>query len=99
MTICPICETNFKFRSNKIFCSRNCKEKAHKRPYLLYCTKENFCSNCKFIAEHSCQLDVDHIDGDKNNNDKSNIQTLCANCHRLKTHQSGDFVPKSYRPK
>jgi 5-methylcytosine-specific restriction endonuclease McrA len=35
-------------------------------------------------------LDVDHIDGDRFNNDPANLQTLCANCHRLKTHLAGD---------
>ncbi len=32
-----------------------------------------------------CQLDVDHIDEDHDNNDSNNLQTLCSNCHRLKT--------------
>jgi len=39
-----------------------------------------------------CQLDVDHKDGDRKNNLESNLQTLCANCHRLKTFLSGDNV-------
>ena len=33
-----------------------------------------------------CQLDVDHIDGNHNNDEEVNLQTLCANCHRLKTY-------------
>lgn len=49
--------------------------------------KEDTCSRCGFVPEHSCQLDVDHIDGDHSNNDPSNLQTLCANCHRLKTRE------------
>ncbi|NDB84204.1 MAG: HNH endonuclease [Alphaproteobacteria bacterium] len=32
------------------------------------------------------QLEVDHIDTNKSNNDPSNLQTLCANCHRYKTY-------------
>lgn len=52
--------------------------------------KDTSCSKCGFIAEHSCQLDVDHIDGNHKNNDVSNLQTLCANCHRLKTQQDKD---------
>lgn len=43
------------------------------------------CEKCGFIPEDICQLDVDHIDGNHKNNDSSNLQTLCANCHRLKT--------------
>ncbi|MDP8925444.1 MAG: HNH endonuclease [Actinomycetota bacterium] len=27
-----------------------------------------------------------HLDGDHGNNDRSNLATLCANCHRLTTH-------------
>jgi predicted nucleic-acid-binding Zn-ribbon protein len=44
------------------------------------------CERCGFRAEHSSQLDIDHIDGNRNNNDPSNHQVLCANCHRHKTH-------------
>ncbi len=46
------------------------------------------CEICGFIPIHKCQLDVDHIDGNKKNNEDSNFQTLCANCHRLKTYLS-----------
>jgi 5-methylcytosine-specific restriction endonuclease McrA len=44
---------------------------------------------------HSCQLDVDHIDGDHDNNDPENLQTLCANCHRLKTQIQKDYRHKN----
>jgi hypothetical protein len=47
--------------------------------------KKDHCEKCGFIAEDPCQLDTDHIDMDPSNNDESNVQTLCANCHRLKT--------------
>lgn len=30
-------------------------------------------------------LDVDHIDGDRSNNDLGNLQVLCVWCHALKT--------------
>lgn len=48
------------------------------------------CEKCGFKAVDTCQLDVDHIDGDKSNNDPSNHQILCANCHRLKTKLNKD---------
>lgn len=54
--------------------------------------RKNYCEKCNFIAEHICQLDIDHIDGNHNNNDESNLQTLCANCHRLKTHLNKDNI-------
>lgn len=56
--------------------------------------KTLICEKCGFKAEHSCQLDVDHIDGNHENNDMSNLQILCANCHRLKTYVNKDWVDK-----
>ena len=64
------------------------KEKRRRSPYHLY--RKNYCEHCNFKPMHISQLDVDHIDGDHFNNDPANLQTLCANCHRLKTHLSGD---------
>lgn len=53
--------------------------------------KDTSCIKCGFVAVDPIQLDVDHIDGNPSNNDKSNLQTLCANCHRLKTKQNLDW--------
>ena len=100
MAVCEYknCEKTFEYRSNKKFCSRRCKENnrelitQRKRPYRLHVS--NKCSNCGFVPLHICQLDVDHIDGNKNNNDISNLQTLCANCHRLKTYLNKDWIKK-----
>jgi 5-methylcytosine-specific restriction endonuclease McrA len=50
------------------------------------------CELCSFVALHPVQLDVDHIDGNRHNNDIDNLQTLCANCHRLKTHINEDHL-------
>jgi 5-methylcytosine-specific restriction endonuclease McrA len=50
------------------------------------------CEMCGFVPIDPCQLDVDHKDGNSRNNDPTNYQTLCANCHRLKTKQSRDGV-------
>lgn len=58
------------------------------KPYRRH--KQNSCATCPFVALDSCQLDVDHIDGNHSNNDPSNLQTLCANCHRLKTKLNQD---------
>ena len=52
--------------------------------------KKHYCEGCGFIPQSKVQLDVDHIDGNRLNNDVSNLQTLCANCHRLKTFESND---------
>lgn len=54
--------------------------------------KKSYCEKCGFVAVHSAQLDVDHKDGNKKNTAVSNLQTLCANCHRLKTVLAGDHL-------
>lgn len=56
--------------------------------------KKLHCEECGFIPEHKCQLDVDHVDGDHSNNKKENLQTLCANCHRLKTYLNKEGIFK-----
>ena len=59
-------------------------------PYAVH--KKEICEHCGFIPVHISQLDVDHKDGDRWNNDPSNLQTLCANCHRLKTMMAQDWT-------
>jgi 5-methylcytosine-specific restriction endonuclease McrA len=54
--------------------------------------KGDKCEFCGFVPIHPVQLDVDHIDGDHTNNNIDNIQTLCANCHRLKTQMNNDHT-------
>ena len=44
------------------------------------------CELCGFEPDDSRQLDVHHLDEDKANNDPSNLQTVCANCHRNLKH-------------
>jgi len=63
-----------------------------KNPWFKY--KKDYCEKCGFVAENKCQLDVDHIDGNNENNNVLNYQTLCANCHRLKTWQNKDWLDK-----
>tara|TARA_B100000212_G_scaffold59514_1_gene40061 strand:- start:209 stop:571 length:363 start_codon:yes stop_codon:yes gene_type:complete len=41
----------------------------------------------------SC-LQVDHIDGNRNNNAAHNLQTLCYECHKLKTANNKDYLRK-----
>lgn len=66
------------------------KLKHKRRPWLKH--KKDKCERCGFIPEHPCQLDIDHMDGDKSNNDPDNYLTLCANCHRLKTLLNKDWL-------
>jgi len=72
--------------------ARITERRTRERPWLAF--KTEVCESCGFIPEHPCQLDVDHIDGNHSNNDQSNLQTLCANCHRLKTQINKDWENK-----
>ncbi|QHZ60024.1 hypothetical protein PJKIFABJ_00088 [Pseudomonas phage PE09] len=90
--VCLYCKTPFVAnRKDKVFCRRLCKQATKgKDKYKLY--KGDSCECCGFVAIHKVQLDVDHIDGNHFNNDPSNLQTLCANCHRLKTFLNGEYM-------
>jgi len=69
-----------------------CRKQKKRSGFTYGIFKKNYCELCGFKPIHMCQLDVDHKDGDRKNNLESNLQTLCANCHRLKTFLSGDNV-------
>ena len=73
--------------------------RSNKRYDKLYRNhKKDICERCGFVPEHRCQLDVDHIDGNHNNDNLSNLQTLCANCHRLKTYLNKDHIKQKKAP-
>ena len=67
-------------------------------PYRKH--RKDFCENrdgrfgyrCRYKIRHMAQLQVDHINGNPKDNDPSNLQTLCANCHILKTHSQQDYL-------
>ena len=88
---CKYCKEQFiRNRKDKVFCRVRCKQKNREFPWRSH--KKEFCEACGFVAKHKIQLDVDHVDGNKNNNEPDNLRTLCANCHRLKTHLSEDYL-------
>lgn len=74
---------------------RNLCNRCYDNPYGRY--KKPHCEHCGFVAVDLCQLDVDHIDGNHRNNDPANLQTLCANCHRLKTKLAQDWLAAAHR--
>ena len=53
------------------------------------------CARCGFVAYDPCQLDVNHRNGQHSDNRLENLETLCANCHRLVTKQGHHGI---YRP-
>jgi 5-methylcytosine-specific restriction endonuclease McrA len=86
----PAASRGYDFRGYKRW-SNKCDSCRH---YGYRQFKKDYCETCGFVAVHSSQLDVDHIDGNNSNNEESNLQTLCANCHRLKTHLNKDYMPR-----
>ena len=87
-----------KIRPNGVMKDKKCKkcrlEEFYKRRDILNLEprgrdiykkyKKTICAKCGFTGD-PCQLDVHHIDGNHTNNSVDNLETLCANCHRLVT--------------
>jgi len=72
---------------------RSCSKAKHgTKDIRLKRYKKSRCEICLFIPINLCQLDVDHIDGNRKNNSLENLQTLCANCHRLKTFKNKNWL-------
>lgn len=101
--LCVICNKNPQkkfpkgFRSYCSPCSKklyenrgSLKKPSNTKSYRKF--KKTKCEFCLFEG-HYCQFDVDHIDGNHLNNELSNLMTLCANCHRLKTFTNKDWKP------
>ena len=101
--ICSLCgsvrirlrDKKNKTASSRWRCETVYKEKMqrYRAPHHAY--RKEVCEHCGFEPVHISQLDVDHIDGNNQNNDPSNLQTLCANCHRLKTHLNKDWEKRT----
>ena len=68
-----------------------------KHPYRRH--RKEYCENrdgrlgfnCSYKISHTAQLQVDHINGNPDDNELTNLQTLCANCHIYKTHLNEDY--------
>lgn len=76
-------------------CEKGLYNQTNKRGFESYKSKIKInCEHCGFVPTDTCQLDIDHIDGNTLNTKEENLQTLCANCHRLKT-----FKPHLFRQK
>ena len=88
--LCSLCDKKENSPESKLKSLKKYTDRK-RRPYRKHVKSR--CEKCGFEPEHICQLDVDHIDGDHSNNDPLNLQTLCANCHRLKTFKQRNRPP------
>lgn len=54
----------------------------HLKPHLIK-ERGHKCENCNLSdwLNKPIALEIEHIDGDKTNNEKSNLKLLCPNCH------------------
>jgi hypothetical protein len=86
----PLCQRCHDGRISAAKSHKNKKRGLRRHRYRQH--KKIFCEMCNFIPIHPCQLDVDHKDGNRANDDPANLQTLCANCHRLKTQRNKDYI-------
>ncbi len=57
-----------------------CHKAKFERPWLMF--RKKSCESCGYTPLYQWALEVHHRDGDKDNNEGSNLTTLCANCHR-----------------
>lgn len=91
---CAHCETEFldSPSTNRKYCSKTCVNKAQKSKWVpsFSTVRKNMaargmlvsCCRCGY-AEHPEILGVHHKDRNRKNNDLSNLEVLCPNCHSL----------------
>lgn len=68
------------YRSNCLTCRREAQK-----------AKKGYCERCLTVPSDKKLLDVDHIDGNRANNEQQNLQTLCKPCHKVKTKENKDY--------
>lgn len=63
------------------------KQLTNKLRYELIAAQP-YCSNCGQVAGEGIRLEIDHIDENPENNDRTNLQVLCSKCNNGKSQLS-----------
>ena len=60
--------------------------------------KDHKCENCNLThwLDNPIPIELDHIDGDHDNNELSNLRILCPNCHSLTPTYRGKNIKSTY---
>lgn len=64
------------------------ENKGYSRPSFIYrklFKGKTTCEKCEMQNEDLRFFDVNHKDGDHDNNEMENLELLCPNCHRIET--------------
>ena len=76
---CSVALSDYKWRAKR--------RKAGRDPGWITSNYQKYkggcCERCGFVPVHSIQLDVHHRDHNHDNHEQPNLETVCANCHRL----------------
>ena len=97
---------NWSFKSECSRCQSDRKKGLRREGITIH--KKEYCENidghlgfkCPVPTKESWKgfeigcLDLDHIDGDHNNNSIENVKTYCKLCHNKKSVESGDCSNK-----
>lgn len=79
---------------------RRCASSALKERLIREGIKEHRCENCRRETweDHPIPLELDHINGDSDDNRLRNLRILCPNCHALTDNYRGRNIGKRSRP-
>ncbi len=95
-----ICQTNYnhnlyiqEWKMGKVSgCTKNGDTSKYIRTYIII-KYNNKCSRCGWAEINpfsgKIPLELEHIDGHHENNDESNLDLLCPNCHSLTSTYKG----------
>lgn len=88
-------------KKNSIYwrCGKSSPNKRMKKQKIHRSMKKDVCELCGFIPKHAQQLDIHHKDGNHYNDTPENMQTLCANCHRLEHVQTEEQTREKFQKK